>query len=133
MLFGRPPRGQKLMLQQLAQRPVQRLLGDAEDFDQRTDRDVGLPCHHIEDAMVRARKAQRGKILVRRKRHATPTVIHELQRRVQIVQFPERSAVQARGARTGSWHFPTASAFSGSRYFFPRESRSLTRASSSSC
>ena len=40
------------------------------------------------------------------------------------------TAVLARGARTGSWHFPTASAFSGSRYFFALESRSLIKASS---
>jgi hypothetical protein len=37
--------------------PVEGLLGNAEDLDQRADRDVGPARHHVEDTMVRTRQA----------------------------------------------------------------------------
>ena len=104
-----PPGCQQVTFQQQAERPVQGLLGNAEHLDQFADRDVGLSRDHVENAMVRARQAERGEILVGRERHAAPAVIHELQRRVQIVELPERGAVQARSVRSIFLHVPTAS------------------------
>src|SRR3954454_2687097 len=115
MLLDRPPGCQQVMLQQQAERPVQGLLGNAEHLDQRADRDVGLSRNDIENAVMRARQAKRRKILVGQERHAAPAVIHELKRRVQIVELRERGAMQARSALGSFFHLPPNQCYPSAR------------------